>query len=98
MQSIIAIELYTLLNALYAFGWKAILAILIAIAAVIFACFLYKAIKREQKEHEKEAINAISDFYAVTADLKQHLKDDGFTEPKPGSEEHFQRWKAENHK
>lgn len=69
--------------------------IITAIAVIVLICCLYKMARKEQKEYEKEAINAISDFYAITADLKQHLKDDGFMEPKPGSEEHFQRWKAE---
>lgn len=48
-----------------------------------------------QKESKKEASKK---FYSINADLQQHLKDDGFIEPKPGSEEHFQRWKAERKK
>lgn len=72
-------------------------AIIIAITTILVYMF-YKMIKQEQKDREKEAINSISDFYAVKADLQQHLKDDGFIEPNPGSEEHFQRWKAERKK
>lgn len=75
----------------------AIFAIVITITAILVYTF-YKMIKQEQKDREKEAINSISEFYAVKADLQQHLKDDGFIEPKPGSEEHFLRWKAEREK
>ena len=74
-----------------------IFAIVITITAVLVYMF-YKMIKQEQKDREKEAINSISEFYAVKADLQQHLKDDGYIEPKPGSEEHFQRWKEEREK
>lgn len=59
---------------------------------------LYAKIKARAKEEliaEGIAEEAAANFYAVNADIRQHLKDDGLTEPKLGSEEHYQRWKTE---
>lgn len=57
-----------------------------------------KTYKRNESKRDKEILNAAADFYRIEADLKQHLRDDGFIQPQPGSEEHFQRWKAEREK
>ena len=56
--------------------------------------------QHRQMRAEKDTTSnaAAADFYSTEADLKQHLRDDGFIEPKPGSEEHFQKWKAERNK
>ena len=62
---------------------------------------LYAKIKDQAKEElieEEMAGNAIATFYEINADLTQHLKADGIIQPKPGSEEHYQRWKAEREK
>ena len=59
---------------------------------------LYAKIKAQAKEEliaEGIAEEAAANFYAVNADIRQHLKDDDIIKPKSGSEEHYQRWKAE---
>lgn len=68
------------------------------IIAIPFIYFASKAIQKQKAKRDKELLDASAELYSTIADLKQHLKDDGVTEPKPGSEEHYQRWKAENNK
>lgn len=81
-----------------------ITAITIAMAAVIIVMLLLQTQRKiredvaEEIYREQEVHKAIHDFYSVEADLKQHLRDDGFIQPKSGSEEHYQRWKAEREK
>ena len=76
--------------------WTIIIVLAVICLAFSHAChkIIYARIKEEARK-ELIAEEAEAEFYDVTADLKQHLKDDGFIEPKPGSEEHYQRWKAE---
>ena len=62
---------------------------------------LYARIKDQAKEEliaEEIAGETIANFYEINADLTQHLKDDGIIQPQSGSEEHYQRWKAEREK
>ena len=61
-------------------------------------CARIKTQTREELIAEEKAGETIANFYEINADLKQHLKDDGFIQPEPGSEEHYQRWKAEQEK
>lgn len=67
--------------------------IIVSLTTIIL--YFYFA-KRNKKE--KEVQETTSDFYNTYHEIKYHLKNDGFIEPKPGSEEHYQRWKAEREK
>lgn len=76
MQSIIAIELYTLLNALYAFGWKAILAIIIAIISVLTILAFKKRTRKQNKRakeehHAAKATNSEMEFQKWRAEREQ---------------------------
>lgn len=72
--------------------------IVLAVVCLTFAHTCHKinhARIKEEVRKELIAEEAEAGFHDIATDLKQHLKDDGFMEPKPGSEEHYQRWKAE---
>lgn len=76
MQSIIAIELYTLLSALYAFGWKAILAIIIAIISVLTILTFKKRTRKQNKRvkeehHTAKATNSEAEFQKWRAEREQ---------------------------
>lgn len=77
--------------------------IILALAGCIFiARFIYVNIRFRMRAEIKDELKdeiiaeaAAAEFNAVNADLQRHLKQDGIIPPKPGSEEHYQRWKAE---